>query len=289
MAHYGHRAIAEIDLGVPRWSDDPAPLLANLANYQRIEDGPQSPEAQFRAGAQQAERTVAELTRRATTRGRARALAVRFLLQRGRAMAGFREMPKFLVVLLLARVRALMLCVGHDLVAAGRLDAADDVFFLTFPEVRAALAGTAVRACVAQRQATYADELRRRHVPRLLLSDGTEPTLDVEDTSGDLLRGAAASAGRVTGRARVILEPAGAHLEPGDILVAPSTDPGWTPLFLSAAGLVMEMGGAMSHGAVVAREYGIPAVVGVPAASERIQDGQQITVDGSAGTVALSP
>ena len=84
----------------------------------------------------------------------------------------------------------------------------------------------------------------------------------------------------------MILEPAGAKLAPGDILVAPSTDPGWTPLFLSAAGLVMEMGGAMSHGAVVAREYGIPAVVGVPSASERIKDGEQITVDGSQGTVA---
>jgi rifampicin phosphotransferase len=288
MMHYGHRAIAEIDLGVPRWSDDPAPLLGNLANYQRIGDGPHSPEAQFRAAAQQAERTVADLTRRAAMRGRVRALAVGFLLRRGRALAGFREMPKFLVVLLLARVRALMLSVGRDLAAAGGLDAADHVFFLTFPEVRAALAGMPVRACVAQRQARHAEEMRRRHVPRLLLSDGTEPTLEVEETGGDLLRGAAASAGRVTGRARVILEPAGAYLEPGDILVAPSTDPGWTPLFLSAAGLVMEMGGAMSHGAVVAREYGIPAVVGVPAASERIQDGQQITVDGSAGTVALS-
>src|SRR5205085_12055045 len=96
-----------------------------------------------------------------------------------------------------------------------------------------------------------------------------------------------ASGGVAEGGARVILEPAGARLSPGEILVAPSTDPGWTPLFLTAAGLVMEMGGAMSHGAVVAREYGIPAVVGVPAATERIADGQQITVDGSAGTVFI--
>jgi pyruvate,water dikinase len=84
----------------------------------------------------------------------------------------------------------------------------------------------------------------------------------------------------------VILDPTGARLEPGEILVAPSTDPGWTPLFLTAGGLVMEMGGAMSHGAVVAREYGIPAVVGVPDATDRIVTGERITVDGSAGTVA---
>jgi pyruvate,water dikinase len=91
----------------------------------------------------------------------------------------------------------------------------------------------------------------------------------------------------VTGAARVVRSPQGAHLEPGEVLVAPSTDPGWTPLFLTAGGLVMEMGGMMSHGAVVAREYGIPAVVGVTGATERITTGQRLRVDGSAGTVAI--
>jgi phosphoenolpyruvate synthase/pyruvate phosphate dikinase len=102
------------------------------------------------------------------------------------------------------------------------------------------------------------------------------------------LRGSPASPGTVTGKARVILSPRGAHLEPGEILVAPSTDPGWTPLFLTAGGLVMEMGGMMSHGAVVAREYGIPAVVGVADATERIATGDVITVDGSTGVVAAA-
>jgi pyruvate,water dikinase len=91
-----------------------------------------------------------------------------------------------------------------------------------------------------------------------------------------------------SGRARVIHSPRGARLEPGEILVAPSTDPGWTPLFLTAGGLVMEMGGMMSHGAVVAREYGIPAVVGVAGATERVVTGDTITVDGSAGVVTLA-
>ena len=85
----------------------------------------------------------------------------------------------------------------------------------------------------------------------------------------------------------MVLEPTGAHLEPGEILVAPSTDPGWTPLFLTAGGLVMEMGGANSHGAMVAREYGIPAVVGVPDATHKIATGQRIIVDGAAGTVMI--
>ena len=99
------------------------------------------------------------------------------------------------------------------------------------------------------------------------------------------LVGTAASAGTVTAAARVILDPVGAHLEPGEILVAPSTDPGWTPLFLTAGGLVMEMGGANSHGAVVAREYGIPAVVGVAQATRHIKTGQRVTVDGTSGLV----
>jgi pyruvate,water dikinase len=286
LGHYGHRAVAEIDLGVMRWSDDPTPLLQNLANYAAVEDGPRSPAAQFRAAAVEAERTVLVLSARAARRGRVRGVVVRWLLGRGRAMAGFREMPKFLVVLLLARARALAYSVARELAAAGRLERADDGFFLSWPELRAAVAGADFRAQVQQRRAAYDQELRRRHVPRLLLSDGTEPSLPAGESSGTELRGTPASAGQVTGRARVILDPSGARLEPGDILVAPSTDPGWTPLFLSAAGLVMEMGGAMSHGAVVAREYGIPAVVGVAGASEHIQDGETITVDGSQGTVS---
>jgi rifampicin phosphotransferase len=99
------------------------------------------------------------------------------------------------------------------------------------------------------------------------------------------LVGIAASRGSATGPARVVLDPTGAHLVPGEILVAPSTDPGWTPLFLTAGGLVMEMGGANSHGAVVAREYGIPAVVGVPNATATIATGEQLTVDGTRGLV----
>src|SRR3954449_7807862 len=101
------------------------------------------------------------------------------------------------------------------------------------------------------------------------------------------LVGIAASSGTATGPARVVLEPAGTFLAPGEILVAPSTDPGWTPLFLTAGGLVMEMGGANSHGAVVAREYGIPAVVGVPGATEAITTGDVVSIDGAGGVVTL--
>ncbi|PZS20079.1 MAG: hypothetical protein DLM60_09220 [Pseudonocardiales bacterium] len=147
-----------------------------------------------------------------------------------------------------------------------------------------------MRAVVAQRREDYQRELRRRQVPRIMLSDGTQPEALASPDHGHAdgqLAGTPASAGTVTATARVVLDPVGARLEPGEILVAPSTDPGWTPLFLTAGGLVMEMGGANSHGAVVARGYGIPAVVGVPDATLRTTTGQQITVAGATGLVQL--
>ncbi|HEV8636307.1 MAG TPA: PEP/pyruvate-binding domain-containing protein [Chloroflexota bacterium] len=285
---YGHRGVAEIDLGVPRWSEDPTHILGALANYLRLEDPALAPDAQFRRGAEAAEAMVRELTARARRRGRLRGVLVGFLLGRVRALAGMREAPKFHAIAALARARARLGAVGEELARAGRLERAEDVFFVDLPEARAALAGADLGRVVRERRAAHEREMRRRHVPRILLSDGSEPAAG--DAVGDLdgaLRGTPASAGAATGLARVVLDPTGARLDPGEILVAPSTDPGWTPLFLTAGGLVMEMGGAMSHGAVVAREYGIPAVVGVPGATERIRTGQRIVVDGTEGLVRI--
>jgi pyruvate,water dikinase len=213
---------------------------------------------------------------------------VNVCLRRTRVLVGMRELPKFYLVWVLARMRNILQPVAEELVRAGRLEQADDLYFLSFAEARTALAGTDMRSLVRERRAVYAQEMQRRHVPRILLSDGSEPTAGaaVEDDP-HALQGTPASAGSMTAKARVILDPTGAHLEPGEILVAPSTDPGWTPLFLTAGGLIMEMGGSMSHGAVVAREYGIPAVVGVAGATEQIQTGHIIKMDGSAGTVLL--
>ncbi|MCX2953404.1 PEP/pyruvate-binding domain-containing protein [Lentzea sp. NEAU-D7] len=280
LARWGHRAVAEIDLGLPRWSDDPAHVIGVIKNFLRLEGDQGHPDAVFARGAADAEAMIDTLARRARGRG----WFVRFALRRTRLLAGLREYPKYLVVTLFGALRKRVAAIGAELVAAGRLDAADDVFFLNFEEMRSPQGD--LRPTVAARREVYDREMRRRHIPRVLLSDGTEPEavhhgVPVE---GDLV-GTPASAGMVTGVARVVMDPVGAHLEPGEILVAPSTDPGWTPLFLTAGGLVMEMGGANSHGAVVAREYGIPAVVGVREAVTRIRTGERITVDGSTGAV----
>ena len=292
LRSYGHRGVAEIDLGLPRWSEDPAYILGVVSNYLRLDDPEMAPDVVFRRAAREAEEMVAELARRAARKGRLRGAVVGFLLRRTRELAGLREMPKFCMILLFSRARALLWTVGEELAEAGRIEEATDVFFLSLPEAWAAVAGRDLHALVAERRADYERELGHRHVPRVLLSDGTEPQAEMrkkpgrEDDSG-VLHGTPASGGMVTARARVILDPSGATLEPGEVLVAPSTDPGWTPLFLTAGGLVMEMGGSMSHGAVVAREYGIPAVVGVPEATELVATGTRITVDGSAGEVVV--
>lgn len=290
LATYGHHAVAELDLGLPRWAENPTPVFSSLVSYlPQIASPARAPHAQLRQMQQEAEEMAAELTRRARRKSWLRGRLVGFCLKRAHALAGFREMPRFAAALLLAQARALLWPVGEKLAQAGQLEAAEDVFFITLPEAHAALAGTDLRAVAQEQRASYAQELTRRHVPLVLLSDGTEPTSESAQagTASDALQGTPASPGRVMARARVILDPDDAHLEPGEILVAPSTDPGWTPLFLTAGGLVMEMGGAMAHGAIVAREYGIPAVVGVAGAATRIRTGQQITIDGSLGTVTF--
>jgi phosphohistidine swiveling domain-containing protein len=286
LERYGFRSVGEIDLGVARWSEDPTHLLGAISNYLKLNDDALAPDAQFERGAREAEAMMATLLGR--VRGPRRVL-LRFFLGRARALMGSRELPKFtLISRIFTPLRELLRPVGEELAAAGRLASPDDVYFVNLDEARAAIGGADMRATVAAHRARFVREGARRRIPRVLLSDGTDAEVALVEASDGALRGSPASPGTVTGKARVILSPRGAHLEPGEILVAPSTDPGWTPLFLTAGGLVMEMGGMMSHGAVVAREYGIPAVVGVADATERIATGDVITVDGSTGVVAAA-
>ena len=146
------------------------------------------------------------------------------------------------------------------------------------------------RQLVLLRRTAYQREQRRLPIPRLLLSDGTTVVTGRSSPSGsegELLFGSGVSPGTVEGTARIVLDPASSNLQPGEILVCPGTDPSWTPLFLAAGGLVMEVGGMMTHGSVVAREYGIPAVAGVAQATELLRTGQRLRVDGSSGRVEL--
>jgi phosphohistidine swiveling domain-containing protein len=294
LQEYGHQSVCELDLGVPRWSEDPTYVLDVFTSYLEVEERTPAPDLQLHRAEEAAQAMITELSRRARHKHWLRGQLVGWCLQRTHSLAGFREMTRFVGGLVLAQARAHLQPVGEELVRAGKLHEAADIFFLTLPEAHEALSGANLRECVSERRATFARELGRRHVPLVLLSDGTEPTappqrIQREASAEGSLQGTPASAGSVTGIARVIRDPHGAHLSPGEILVAPSTDPGWTPLFLQTAGLVMDVGGAMAHGAIVAREYGIPAVVGVASATERIRTGRRLTVNGTTGTITLEP
>ncbi|MDY7085576.1 MAG: PEP/pyruvate-binding domain-containing protein [Actinomycetota bacterium] len=281
---YGHRAAAEVDLGVPRWSEDPSPVRAALANLMRATDPDQAPDVRFTRAAEHAEATLRELAARAKRRRPVRGRLAVWLLGRARRLAGLREAGKFAGLHRLAELRRHLLAVGAELAADGVLERAGDIMFLTLDEV----GRRDVRGLVGERRAWYERECRRRSVPVALLSDGTdvEAVIPATVTPG-ALRGVGASAGRATGPVRVVHDPANARVEPGEVLVTATTDPGWTPLFLTAGALVTETGAVMAHGPTVAREYGLPAVICVPGATRHLRTGQIVTVDAAAGTVTV--
>ncbi|MET8864967.1 PEP/pyruvate-binding domain-containing protein [Nonomuraea sp. NPDC004580] len=292
LATYGMRAAAEIDVGVPRWDEDPAPLFAMIANYLRVADPAQAPDVRFKAAAAKAERMIETLARRARRRRPIRGRLAVFFMRRSRQLTGLREIAKFAWLPAIQACRRQLLLAGADLAGRGRLERADDIMFLTLDEARAAAHDQAGQGeLAAMRRAEHERELRRRVVPGALLSDGTDVEMlaPAEPAQDGVLTGMSGAAGRATGRARVIRDPAGARIEPGEILVAPTTDPGWTPLFLTAAGLVTETGSPVAHGPTVAREYGIPAVICVRDATNEIKTGQLITIDGASGTVRVEP
>ena len=289
LAVYGHRAIREIDIGMPRWSEAPGYIIDVLRTYLDITDPALAPDVHFKEGDRAARQRIETLLDRvgALREGGVRRLVLGVMLRRMRDLIGLREMPKFFLIRAFAEIRRLWWAMGEDLVQWGLLNAAEDAFFLTADEIRAAARGQreplAERA--AERRAEYQAEMRRKRVPRLITSEGVELYGAATANDGSALAGTPASPGVVEGLVRVVLDPHGAQLQPGEILVAPSTDPAWTPLFLAAGGLVMEAGGMMSHGSVVAREYGIPAVVGVTDATHLLRTGERVTVDGTAGRV----
>jgi phosphohistidine swiveling domain-containing protein len=298
LARYGMRGVGEIDLGRPRWREDPTPVLQAVRSYLDIEDPGRAPDAVFARSAASAgkaiERLCGEL--RAQRRGWFKARLARWAARRVRALAGLRESPKFAIVRSLGALRESLLAAGRELAAAGVIAKPGDIFFLRLDALEAlAAGGEAARASdlvetVAVRRERYAREMRRRQIPRLLLSDGQafyEGMAAPEGVGEGVLAGSPVSPGVAEGAVRVILDPRGATLAPGEILVCPGTDPAWTPLFLVAGGLVTEVGGLMTHGAVVAREYGIPAVVGMTGATTRLVTGQRVRVDGTNGTVTV--
>jgi pyruvate,water dikinase len=292
LNQYGMRGLAEIDFGRPRWRENPVHIMQTLQSYLHITDPNKAPDAVFARGAAEAEAAIAPLAAAVRQNGsRFKARLVPIAARRVRAVAGLRESPKFAMMQILGMARAKLLLSSQQLTADGLLSQPDDLFYLHLDELKALAAGDKRDwiALAAERRAVYDREKQRRQIPRLLLSDGHafyEGTAVTTNENGDL-SGTPVSPGSVEGIVRIVLNPHETQLTPGEILVCPGTDPSWTPLFLAAGGLITEVGGLMTHGSVVAREYGIPAVVGVHQATTRLHTGQRIRLNGSSGQIEI--
>jgi rifampicin phosphotransferase len=290
LEQYGMRCVGEIDITRPRWSERPSTLvpliLGNIRNFEPGAGARLFDEGLRKAGAK--ERDV--LTRlRALPDGERKAAEAKRLIDRIRTFSGYREYPKYGMVSRYFGYKQALLAEADRLVQAGLIGDREDVFFLTFQEFHEAVRTSRVDdRLIAERRDAFRS-YQALTPPRVLTSDGeaVAGAYRRDDLPAGALTGLPVSAGTAEGRARVILDLADADLVAGDILVTAYTDPSWTPAFVTISGLVTEVGGLMTHGAVIAREYGLPAVVGVQQATRTIRDGQRIRVNGTDGVIEI--
>jgi len=287
---YGMRCVGEIDITRPRWSERPSTLVPTiLGNVENFEPG--AGRRRFEQGLREARAKELELLERVRVLpdGERKADEVKRMIDRVRTFIGYREYPKYGMVSRYFVYKLAMLEEAGRLVQAQVLREQEDIFYLTFQELHTVVRTNRVDDRLISRRKTEFRSYQALTPPRVLTSDGevVAGAYRRDHVPAGALVGLPVSAGTIEGRARVILDLAEADLEPGDILVTAYTDPSWSPLFVSVTGLVTEVGGLMTHGAVIAREYGLPAVVGVEQAIRLIQDGQRIRVNGTDGYVQI--
>lgn len=289
---YGVRCVGEIDITRPRWSERPTMLvpliLGHIKNFE-----PGAGKRRFEQGQQEAwakEQEVLERLR-ALPDGEQKAEETRRMIDRVRTFIGYREYPKYGMISRYFVYKQALLEEAERLVQAHVLREKEDIFYLTFQEFQDVVRTNQVDDQLIRRRKDAFRSYQALTPPRVLTSDGevVAGAYRRDNLPAGALVGLPVSAGTVEGRARVILDMAEADLEAGDILVTAYTDPSWTPLFVAIKGLVTEVGGLMTHGAVIAREYGLPAVVGVEHATRLIRDGQWIRVHGTDGYVEILP
>jgi pyruvate,water dikinase len=289
---YGMRCVGEIDVTRPRWSERPTTLvpviLGNIKNFE-----PGVGERRFEQGRQEAWNKEQEVLERlqALPDGERKAEEARRMIDRVRTFIGYREYPKYGMVSRYFVYKQALLEEAERLVQAHVLREKEDIFYLTFQELHNVVRANQVDDQLIHERKDAFRSYQALTPPRVLTSDGEviAGAYRRVDVPAGALVGLPVSAGIIEGRARVIHDMAEADLEAGDILVTAYTDPSWSPLFVAITGLVTEVGGLMTHGAVIAREYGLPAVVGVEQATRLIRNGQRIRVHGTDGYVEILP
>jgi rifampicin phosphotransferase len=287
---YGMRCSGEIDITKPRWREKPTTLipmiLSNIRNFE-----PKASSLRFERGQLEAMKKEQELLERLKhlPEGEEKARETKDKIDLIRNLSGYREYPKYSIVSHYFVYKQALLKEAEKLVQAGVVQKKEDIFYFTFEELHEAVrTNEADYRIINQRKEEYYF-YKKLTPPRVITSDGEIITgvYKRENIPTEAIIGLPVSSGIVEGRARVILSMDEADLEEGDILVTTFTDPSWTPLFVTVKGLITEVGGLITHGAVIAREYGLPAVVGVEDATRLIKDGQRIRVNGTQGYVEL--
>jgi rifampicin phosphotransferase len=289
---YGMRCVGEIDITKPRWSERPTTLVPIiLGNIKNFEQG--AGKRRLEQGRQEACKKERELLERLRVLpdGERKAEETKRTIDRVRTFSGYREYPKYGIVSRYFVYKQALLEEAERLVQAHVLREQEDIFYLTFQELHDVVRTHQVDEQLIRQNKDAFRSYQALTPPRVLTSDGEviAGAYRRDDLPAGVLVGLPVSAGTIEGRARVILDIAQADLEAGDILVTAYTDPSWTPLFVAIKGLVTEVGGLMTHGAVIAREYGLPAVVGLEHATQLIRDGQRIRVHGTDGYVEILP
>ena len=287
---YGMRCVGEIDITKTRWSEKPAALLpALLANIRNF--GPGESQRKFEQGRQEAlkkEQTLLAKLKRLPD-GEQKAEETKRMISLVRNFIGYREYPKYAIVSRSFVYKQALMKEAERLVQAGVIHQKEDIYYLSFEELREVVRTHSLDyGIIGQRKEEYRS-YEKLTPPRVITSEGEiiSGKYNRDHLPTNSIAGLAVSSGVIEGRARVILSIENADLKKGDILVTAFTDPSWTPLFVSIKGLVTEVGGLMTHGAVIAREYGLPAVVGVENATRLIKDGQKIRVNGTDGYVEI--
>ncbi|TKI03491.1 phosphoenolpyruvate synthase, partial [Bacillus cereus] len=287
---YGMRCSGEIDITKTRWSEQPATIIPMILNHIRdFEYG--ASKRKFEEGLQEALKKEAELLERLQhlPDGEQKVEETKRMICNLRNFIGYREYPKYGMIHRYFIYKQALLKEAEKLVQNNVLDEIEDIYYLTFEELHEVVRTNKLDYKIIHKQKNAYKLYEKLTPPRVITSDGEIITgkYKRENLPAEAIVGLPVSSGVVEGRARVILNMEDANLEDGDILVTAFTDPGWTPLFVSIKGLVTEVGGLMTHGAVIAREYGLPAVVGVENATKLIKGGQRIRVHGTEGYIEV--
>ncbi|EPC8417979.1 phosphoenolpyruvate synthase [Bacillus wiedmannii] len=287
---YGMRCSGEIDITKTRWSEKPTTIIPMILNNIRDFEAGAS-KRKFEKGLQEALNKEEELLERLQhlPEGTQKVEETKRMIRNIRNCIGYREYPKYGMINRYFIYKQALLKEAEQLVQNGVIHEVDDIYYLTFEELHEVVRTNKLDYEVIHKQKNEYKLYEKLTPPRVMTSDGEIITgkYKRENLPADAIVGLPVSSGVVEGRARIILNMEEANLEEGDILITAFTDPGWTPLFVSIKGLVTEVGGLMTHGAVIAREYGLPAVVGVENATKRIKDGQRIRVHGTEGYVEV--